>query len=247
MMQHWTQMLPLYSSWSVVRRADSQLSWMRHGKAKVIHQQPMKQGCVPLELLLLHQELRAGGEDVIGAGVIKLLLTWGEGGTVPCWFCLRGFGLWLAKKKRRTRRGNPKQAHWRETCCSLSAQSQETGRGWGNSMSPFCSQLAGVGGGVELLLKCTLFEITLRTRCQRNTHLQKLGLSEWEVKKLLFHFTCFMKASLCPSVSALQTAGLPAGNVTVLALTLHPACFGSSLFLPESYFSGPLPALKLNL
>lgn len=35
----------------------------------MIHQQPMKQGCVPLELLLLHQELRAGGEDAIGAGV----------------------------------------------------------------------------------------------------------------------------------------------------------------------------------
>lgn len=137
-------MLPLYSSWLAVRRADSQLSWMKHGKAKVIHQQPMKQGCVPLELLLLHQELRAGGEDAIGAGVIKLLLAWGEGGTEEAW---DSENCWLAKKKRRTRRGNPKQAHWRETCCSLSAQSQETGRGWGNSMSPFCSQLAGVGGG----------------------------------------------------------------------------------------------------
>ena len=66
-------------------------------------------------------------------------------------------------------------------------------------------------------------------------------------KTLLFRFTCSVKANLCPSVSALQTAGLPTGNVTVLALTLHPACFGSSLFLPESYFSGHLPALKLNL
>lgn len=87
----------------------------------------------------------------LGAEVIKLLLAWGEGGTVTCWFCsTRGFGLWellVGQEKRRTRRGNPKQAHWRETCCSLSAQSQETGRGWGNSMSPFCSQLAGVEGG----------------------------------------------------------------------------------------------------
>lgn len=32
---------------------------MRHGKAKVIHQQPVKQGCVPLELPSLHQKLRA--------------------------------------------------------------------------------------------------------------------------------------------------------------------------------------------
>lgn len=120
-------------------------------------------------------------------------------------------------------------------------------RGAGQNVS-FLQPASWGGNGVEILLKCTSSEIAWRTRCQQNTHTCRNWASENEKSKnLLFRFTCSVKANLCPSVSTLQTAGLPTGNLTVLALTLHPACFGSSLFLPESYFSGHLPALKLNL
>lgn len=83
---------------------------MRHGKAKVIHQQPMKQRCVPLELLLLRQELRAGGEDAIGSRSHQVAFS------LRRWYCpmlvLLNKRLWTVRtsgwpRKKENKEGKP--------------------------------------------------------------------------------------------------------------------------------------------
>lgn len=122
---------------------------MRHGKAKVIHQQPMKQRCVPLELLLSQQELRAGGEDAIGSRghqvafkLEKVVLSHAGSAQQEALDCEN---CWLAKKKEE-QGGETPSKHIRGRHAAHFLPKVRRLRGWGNSMSPFCSQLAGVGG-----------------------------------------------------------------------------------------------------